>query len=106
MLRHLLCWKFAFYDLLLPALRRLGPARADAVLGGLGRLLAALWPPRRREIARSLERAKQALGADWSPESVRPALAANWVRFLARDCLLDDAPDDDVLARFAVRGDA
>ena len=106
MLRRLLSWKFGFYDLLLPALRRLGPARADAVLGGLGRLIAALWPPRRRELTRSLERAKHALGADWTPDAVRPALAANWVRFLARDLLLDDAPDDDVLARFEVRGDA
>ncbi len=106
MLRHLLCWKFGFYGLLLPALRRLGPARADAVLGGLGRLIATLWPPRRRELTRSLERAKHALDASWSPDAVRPALAANWVRFLARDLLLDDATDDDVLARFEVRGDA
>ena len=74
--RHLLSWKFGFYELLLPALRRLGPARCDAILGGLGRLIAALWPPRRTELtgARSGE---AALGADWDPEAVRPALAAN-----------------------------
>src|SRR4051812_49968123 len=105
-LRHALSWKPLFYEALLPALRRLGPARGDAVLGGLGRLIAALWPPRRRELTRSLERAKHALGADWAPDAVRPSLAANLVRFLARDLLLDDAPDVDVLARFEVRGDS
>ena len=38
-LRRVLSWKFVFYDLLLPALRMLGPTRGDAILGLLGR-----WP--------------------------------------------------------------
>ncbi|MBV8383601.1 MAG: hypothetical protein JOZ63_13410 [Planctomycetaceae bacterium] len=47
--RDVLSWKFLFYEAFLPALRRPGPARRDAPLGGLGRRAAALWPPRRRE---------------------------------------------------------
>jgi lauroyl/myristoyl acyltransferase len=102
-LRHLLSWKPLFFDVLLPALRRLGPARCDAALGGLGRLLAA-WPPRGRVLASALERAGRALGADWDPTTTRTALAANIPRFLARDCPLDGAPDAEVFARFDVRG--
>ena len=45
-LRRILSWKFVFYDLILPVLRRLGPARGDAVLGFLGWLAMVLRPPR------------------------------------------------------------
>ena len=60
--REIFTWKFPFYRWLLPALRRLGPARADAALGALGRASAALWPPRRREFAGALARARGAPG--------------------------------------------
>lgn len=103
-LRHLLSWKSLFYQVLLPALRRLGPAAGDAILGGLGRLLAAAWPPRRRELTRALASARTALGAGWEPETLRPALAANALRFLARDYPLDSAGDENVLSRFEVEG--
>jgi lauroyl/myristoyl acyltransferase len=103
-LRHLLSWKPLFYEAFLPALRLLGPARCDAVLGGLGRLHAALWPPRRRELTRALDRARGALGADWQAEDLHPGLAANAVRFLARDYPLDGGNDAEVLARFDVTG--
>src|SRR5215218_6037947 len=76
-LRHFLSWKPLFYEALLPALRRLSPARGDAVLGGLDRLTTALWPPRRRELSRALRGARAPLGADWDPGALRPALAAN-----------------------------
>ena len=45
-------WKFVFYDLLLPALRRLGPARGDRILGWLGRIVLAIQPRRRARLAR------------------------------------------------------
>jgi phosphatidylinositol dimannoside acyltransferase len=49
-------WKTYFYDVLLPALRWLGPERADAWLARLGRLSALAWPPYRRRLAASLAR--------------------------------------------------
>lgn len=103
-LRHLLSWKTCFYEILLPALRRLGPARGDAILGGLGRLSATAWPPRRKKLTRAIERAGTALRADWNAGTVRPALAANALRFAARDYPLDTASDEDVLARFDIQG--
>ena len=101
--RHALCWKSLFYEALLPASRRLGPACADAILGGLGRLSLA-WPPRRNALAGSLARARRALGADWDPRAVRPELAAAVPRFLARDYSLEQTTPDQLAARFEVRG--
>lgn len=103
-LRHLLSWKSLFYQALLPALRGLGPATGDAILGGLGRVSTAAWPPRRRALARALASARGALGAGWEPEALRPALAANALRFLARDYPLDLPDDVEVLERFEVDG--
>ena len=40
-IREVLRWKFVFYELLLPALRRLGPSGYDASLGALGWAWAA-----------------------------------------------------------------
>ncbi len=102
-LRHLLSWKPLFYEWVLPALRRLGPARCDAIGRRLGRL-HALWPPRRRELTEALARGRAALRADWAPEALRPMLAANAARFQARDCLLDGPNADAVVARFEVDG--
>ena len=100
----MLSWKFVFYDLLLPALRRLGPARGDAILGLLGRLAMAVRPRRRQRFRAALVRASAALDADWSIETTWPALAANTARFLARDYPLDRQSDEAVLSRFDVRG--
>ncbi|HEV3121215.1 MAG TPA: hypothetical protein VGY53_04905, partial [Isosphaeraceae bacterium] len=104
MLRHFLSWKPVFYGALLPALRKLAPARADAILSALGRLLAAAWPPRRHLLIRTLERAQIALNAGWNPRVLAAPLAANSLRFLARDCLLEGATDAEVFARFKVEG--
>ncbi len=102
-LRHLLSWKSLFYDALLPALRRLGPARGDALLGNLGRLAAA-WPPRRKALTVALERGRVVLGVDWPLATTRPALAANVARYLARDYPLDGLPDAAMAERFDVQG--
>ena len=102
--RRILSWKFVFYDLLLPALRGLGPARGDAILGWFGRLAIMLRPGRSQRIRAALERAGTALDAEWPIETTWPALAANTARFLARDYLLDCQTDLAVLSRFEVRG--
>ena len=52
LLRKIFCWKFAFYELLLPLLRTLGPSWCDAVLSRLGQTLTLLWPGRRATAAR------------------------------------------------------
>jgi lauroyl/myristoyl acyltransferase len=103
-LRRVLGWKFVFYELLLPLLRRLGCARGDAILGFLGRLALALQPRRGQRLRLALSRARRALDADWSIESTLSALAANTARFLARDYPLDRLSDQAVLDRFDVRG--
>ena len=102
--RDILSWKFLFYHVLLPIFRGLGPAHCDAVLSGLGRVFGALWPPRRCEHLAALERVRNALGADWSPEALRPELAAGTIRFLARDYPLDGAGASALRDRFDVRG--
>src|SRR5580693_505668 len=93
-MRRILSWKFVFYDLLLPALRRLGPARGDAILALLGRLAMAVRPRSRRRLRTALERANAALDADWSIETTWPELAANTARFLGRDYPLDCQSDE------------
>jgi phosphatidylinositol dimannoside acyltransferase len=102
--RHLLSWKSLFYDGLIPALRALPPAQADAVLGGLGRVVAK-WPARRLELVRALERVKRSAGADWNVRETLPRLEANVPRFLARDRPLDGADDAQFAARFEVQGE-
>ena len=102
--RELLTWKFAFYRGFLPALRRLGPERADAILAALGR--ASMLDPRRRgRLVAALDRAHEALGADWTDARVlAPDLAVGALRFLARDYLLETDDDAAALARFEVSG--
>jgi lauroyl/myristoyl acyltransferase len=102
-LRRLLTWKALFYDGLLPGLRRLSPERADAALDALGRALARR-PGRRRRLDATLGRARAALDAGWDLRRTRQDLAANLVRFAARDYLLDGLDDDAFAARFDVLG--
>ncbi|MDR3636820.1 MAG: hypothetical protein P4L84_23650 [Isosphaeraceae bacterium] len=102
-LRHLLSWKGLFYGALLPALRQLGPARGDALLGLCGRF-ATLWPPRGRAVARGLSRARTALDIIGDDSTLRPRLAANAWRFLARDCGLQGLDDDALFGLFDVQG--
>ena len=102
--RHALSWKPVFYDAILPALRRLGPARGDAALGALGRALATAWPPRGAELRDALGRVRGAVGADWDVDALAPRLQGNVLRFLARDCPLDGADDAAFFARFDVSG--
>jgi phosphatidylinositol dimannoside acyltransferase len=102
--RQIWSWKFVFYDLLLPVLRGLGPARGDAILGLVGLLATAIRPNRKLRLRQALKRASDALEADWPVEKTWPALAASTARFLARDYPLDGQSEQAVLERFEVRG--
>ncbi len=102
--RHLMSWKPLFYDGLIPALRALPPARADAILGGLGRVVAK-WPARRIELIRALERVKRSTEAEWGVRETLRGLEANIPRFLARDRPLDGTSDAQFAARFDVSGE-
>jgi lauroyl/myristoyl acyltransferase len=103
-LRHVLSWKTLFYDLLLPVIQRMGPARGDAALSALGHALATTWPPRRHELTGALRRVGAALGTDWDLAKATAQLEVNVLRFLARDCLLDGTDDDAFFGRFDVQG--
>jgi lauroyl/myristoyl acyltransferase len=102
-LRRITTWKYLFYDLIMPALRRLGPRHGDALLGSLGQWITALRPRDRARLRTALERARSALDADWSIDTTLPLLAANRARFLARDYPLDGLSVQSVLERFDVR---
>ncbi len=104
-LRHLLSWKSLFYGAALPALRRLGPSRADAVLGGLGRLSGAVLPGRRRTLKQAADRAAREIGPSVGDRrTFRIALASSVARHLARDYPLEGATDAELAARFDVSG--
>jgi len=101
--RHFLSWKPLYYDGLLPALRALGPRRGDAVLGALGRSIAAAWPARRAELRDSLRR-QLGIGTGADDRATYRTLAGNVLRFLARDCPLDGDTAEVFAARFDVQG--
>jgi lauroyl/myristoyl acyltransferase len=104
-IREALRWKFVFYELLLPALRRLGPSGYDASLCALGRVWAMIWPARRARLVRALRHVQEALDLDGPIEPLWLVLAANSARFLARDYALDVASDTAVFGRFRVHGE-
>jgi lauroyl/myristoyl acyltransferase len=97
-------WKFIFYELLLPLLRLLGPARCDAVLCFLGLVPAWLWPGHKTRLIRALKSAREALDLDESIESLWPELAAGTARFLARDFTLDGGSNRAACDRVDVDG--
>ncbi len=103
-LRRILSWKFAFYELLLPALRGLGATRGDVILGLLGQLAMVLRPRLKRRLRAALARASAVLDVDWPKKTTWSALTANTARFLARDYPIDCVSDEAVLRRFDVRG--
>jgi phosphatidylinositol dimannoside acyltransferase len=106
-LRDVLTWKFAFYQGLLPSLRALGPARADAALTALGRASTSLWAPRRWKLASTLSAIRAGVrsgAADWDDDALAPELAVGCLRFLARDYLLETHNDAQALALFDTTG--
>ncbi|MFO0954414.1 MAG: hypothetical protein U0835_25295 [Isosphaeraceae bacterium] len=100
--RDLVGWKLYFYQGLLPALRSLGPARADALLTGLARARACLDPLQRQGLTQALRLARAAL-PDAGPVAFDD-LAAGVARFTARDYLLDTPDGAAALSLFDVSG--
>lgn len=105
-LRHLHTWKFAFYGVTLPLIRRLGPRLADGILSAIGRVLAQLSPNRRVAIAERLSEARRSIGTDWDDVVTARAVAANIPRYLARDYPLDLNDNRRALGRFNVAGES
>ena len=102
--RHALSWKSWFYRVILPGLRRFGPAATDAALGSLGRATVAVRPDLRRTIAAGVTRTRNLLGADWDEATTCRAVAANLGRIAARDLPIAGLADAEFLGRFDVTG--
>jgi len=102
--RRMFTWKFYFYDVLLPSLRRLGPERADRVVAAMGRLGARLRPGRRAALREAARRINAELNRDGAPPADWRTLAEGAARFTARDYALNDRDDAEIAARFDVSG--
>ena len=105
-IRQVFHWKFVFFELLVPVLRTLGPARCSTLLRGLGRAQAMFWPGRKARLIAALRNVEQALGLDGPIDALWPELAANMASSLARDCPLDVRSDTAALDCFDVYGES
>lgn len=102
--RRVFTWKFYFYEVLLPSLRHLGPARADRAIAAMGRLGARLRPGRRAALREAARRINAELKRDGDPPTDWRTLAESAARFTARDYALNAADDALISARFDVTG--
>ena len=105
LMRRVFCWKFVFFELLLPVLKILGPARCSTLLRGLGRAQARFWPGRKARLIAALRHVEQGLGLDRPIDALWPELAANMASSLARDYPLDIRSDTAALDCFDVHGE-
>ncbi len=105
LIRRVFCWKFVFFELLLPVLKILGPARCSTLLRGLGRAQARFWPGRKARLIAALRHVEQGLGLDGPIDALWPELAANMASSLARDYPLDIRSDTAALDCFEVHGE-
>lgn len=101
--RRMFTWKFYFYEMLLPGLGSMPPARADAVVRAAGWLSTYLRPGRRARLKAAMDRVDALLKRDGGKAAWRD-LAESAARFTARDYTLDGASDADALGRFDVVG--
>ncbi|OJW23013.1 MAG: hypothetical protein BGO49_28175 [Planctomycetales bacterium 71-10] len=101
--RRMFTWKFYFYELLLPGLGAMPPARADAIVRSAGWASTYLRPGRRARLKAAMDRVDTLLKRDGGKSGWR-ALAESAARFTARDYPLDGATDAEALARFDVAG--
>ena len=101
--RRVFTWKFYFYELLLPGLGAMPPARADAIVRAAGWASTYLRPGRRARLKAAMDRVDTLLKRDGGPTAWR-ALAESAARFTARDYPLDGTTDAEALGRFDVSG--
>lgn len=101
--RRMFTWKFYFYELLLPGLGAMPPARADAIVRSAGWASTYFRPGRRARLKAAMDRVDAHLKRDGGKSGWR-ALAESASRFTARDYPLDGATDAEALARFDVAG--
>ena len=102
--RRVFTWKFYFYEVLLPGLRHLGPARADRAVAAMGRLGARIRPGRRAALREAARRVNAGLKRHGAPPADWRTLAESAARFTARDYALNAPDDAEVAARFDVTG--
>lgn len=101
--RRMFTWKFYFYEMLLPGLGSLPPARADAIVRTAGWVSTYLRPGRRARLKAAMDRVDALLKRDGGKSGWRD-LAESAARFTARDYPLDRATDAEILERFDVAG--
>ncbi|MDG3006016.1 LpxL/LpxP family acyltransferase [Paludisphaera mucosa] len=102
--RRIFTWKFYFYELLLPGLGAMGPARADAIVRTAGWASTYLRPGRRARLKAAMDRVNTLLKREGDDKAGWTALAESAARFTARDYPLDGTSDAEALARFDVVG--
>ena len=102
--RRIFTWKFYYYELLLPGLGTIAPARADAIVRTAGWASTYLRPGRRNRLRSAMDRVNTLLKSEGGEKPGWRALAESAARFTARDYPLDGVSDAEALARFDVSG--
>jgi KDO2-lipid IV(A) lauroyltransferase len=88
----------------LPILRAVSPSLAGRALGAVGRIEHALVPSSRRRFDAAVQRWSNHLGASWDRPAASRALAANEVRWQARDLPLEGLSAERLDALVRVSG--
>src|SRR5579864_2562255 len=91
-------------QVLLPALRWLPPRTASKLVANLGRAEYVVNRPMRHRYDAALERVSKHFGCHWNIPSVASDLAANHLRWRARDLLLDGLSNEQAAPLFAIEG--
>lgn len=102
--REALRWKTWFYKGLLPILARRGAVGAGQDLERAGTLMNRWWRTRRKHLLKIVP--QEVLQADpgRSPEDVIRGISAQWLRYLARDCLFGRTKPEEWNDIFEVEG--
>lgn len=93
-----------FVQLIVPPLRAISPRLTSRVLAAIGRLEHALVPGSRARLERAVRDWAEHLGACWDAAAIGRELAANEVRWLARDQVLDGLNESRLDRVVRVRG--
>jgi phosphatidylinositol dimannoside acyltransferase len=89
---------------LLPALKLLPPRAASKIVATMGRAEYHLNRPLKHRFDAALERGAQHFGCHWNVSSLGSELAANHLRWRARDLLLDGRTNAQVAPLFTLEG--